>query len=368
MTRKVTVELGPRSYEVQVGPGLLANLGRTASAIRHVQQAVVIADSTVTGLYGRQAMHSLASAGLSAALIDFPAGEANKNLATVGKLCDKLFAVSPAVDRNCLIVALGGGVPGDVAGMVAAVALRGLRWMQCPTTLLADVDASVGGKTGVDHPAGKNLIGAFHQPSAVLIDVRTLKSLPAQELRSGLAECVKHAVIRDAELLDFVEAQAEAILACDESTMTDLVARNVEIKAHVVSADERETGQRAHLNFGHTVGHAIEAFVGYGKVTHGQAVSLGMVAACILAETKGLIDSSLRGRLEAVMGRLGLEVRLPGLDADQVWNIMQHDKKARGGRLRFVLPTGLGRVDTFDDVQEQDVKEAIRALGQPGGR
>lgn len=367
MTRTVKVELGRRSYEVRIGAGQLVSLGRVAEAIGAVMQVVVISDSTVTGLYGRQATRALATAGLNATLIDFPAGEQNKTLATVGSLYTKLFNLSPAVDRNCLIIALGGGVTGDIAGMVAATALRGMRWMQCPTTLLADVDASVGGKTGVDHPAGKNLIGAFHQPSAVLVDVRTLKTLPAEQLQSGLAECVKHAVIRDGDMLQFITDQAEAILACDEKTMVELIARNVEIKAAVVADDERETGRRAHLNFGHTVGHAIEALVGYGRITHGQAVALGMLAACELAENKGLIDGAIGERLAAALGRLGLATSMAPLDADQIWDIMQHDKKARGGKVRFVLPTAMGQVDIFDDVPKDDVIEAITALGRQAG-
>ena len=363
MPGTVPVALGHRSYNVQVGAGLLADLGQTALAVGEVRQAVVISDSTVAELYGRQAIHSLAAAGLRSALLHFPAGEASKTLATVHALFDELFAVTPAVDRRCLIVALGGGVPGDVAGMVAATALRGMRWIQCPTTLLADVDASVGGKTGVDHPAGKNLIGAFHQPSGVLIDVRTLKTLRSDQLRSGLAECVKHAVIRSPELMEFMETNAEAILDCREDAMGDLIARNVAIKAAVVAADERETGERAHLNFGHTVGHGIEASVGYGSITHGQAVALGMLAACTLAERKGLVTTDLRQRLVSVLTRLGLADRREGLDAEQIWRIMQHDKKARAGKVRFVLPTELGKVAMFDDVPEEEVKEAIRSLG-----
>jgi len=358
----VRVDLGPRSYGVLVGAGTIARLGRAADALGNVRQAVIISDSTVTGLYGRQAMHSLAGAGLRATLLDFPAGEQSKNLKTVSKLFDQIFAITPAVDRNSLIVALGGGVPGDVAGMVAATALRGMRWMQCPTTLLADVDASVGGKTGVDHAAGKNLIGAFHQPSGVVVDVRTLKTLPADQLRSGLAECVKHAVIRDAELLDLIEANSQALLACDEGSMSELVARNVAIKAAVVAADERESGERAHLNFGHTVGHGIETSVGYGKITHGQAISLGMIAACRIAEDKGLIDESLRERLAAVLAKLGLAAQWPGLAADDIREIMQHDKKARAGKIRFVLPSELGKVDIYDDITAQQVTEAIASL------
>jgi 3-dehydroquinate synthase len=224
------------------------------------------------------------------------------------------------------------------------------------------VDASVGGKTAVDHPTGKNLIGAFYQPGGVLIDVETLRTLPATELRGGLAECVKHGVIRDAGLLELLESSAEAILACDAETMTDLVARNVGIKAAVVAADEREAGEREHLNFGHTVGHGIEAAGGYGGLSHGEAVSLGMVAECGIASERGLLAAADAARVRHLLERLGLPVRRPGLDADEVWHIMQHDKKARRGRVRVVLPTGLGRVDVYDDVTADEVARAVASL------
>ncbi|MHC4295252.1 MAG: 3-dehydroquinate synthase [Planctomycetota bacterium] len=360
--RTVRVELGERSYDVRVGAGLLDGLGSAVAACGNVGQVVIVSDSTVTDLYGKRAGESLEAAGLRTALIHFPAGEANKNLATMKRIYDRLFAIAPAIDRNCIIVALGGGVPGDVAGFVAATALRGLRFFQCPTTLLADVDASVGGKTGVDHETGKNLIGAFHQPQGVLIDVETLRTLPSRELRSGLAECVKHTVIRDATLLDFIESNAEKLLECQSEPLIELIARNVAIKAAVVAADERESGVRAHLNFGHTVGHAIEAALGYGTISHGQGVALGMIAAARIAEGKSLVDASLRERLERVLERLGLATRVKNLDADAIWRIMQHDKKAAAGRPRFVLPVELGKVDIFDDVSEQEVRDAVEKL------
>jgi len=283
MAKTVTVDLGERSYEVRIGPNMLDELGATVAAMDAVTSVVIVTDNEVGPLYGRQAAASLDASGLCAEVLTFPAGETNKTLATYGRVMDDLFACRPAVGRRTVLVALGGGVVGDLTGFVAATALRGLRWVQCPTTLLADVDASVGGKTAVDHATGKNLIGAFHQPSAVLIDVETLHTLPTPVLADGLAECVKHGVIRDADLLTFIHDRADEIVACQADAMTELVARNVAIKAAVVSADERESGQRAHLNFGHTIGHAIEATVGYDQIPHGQAVSLGMVAACSMA-------------------------------------------------------------------------------------
>jgi len=362
MERKLTVELGERSYEVLIGPGKLAGLGEFACAIDGVEFAVVITDSTVAGLYGNHAVDSLTQAGLRVALIEFPAGEENKTLGSYADVMDALLTLDPPIDRNTLIVALGGGVAGDLAGFVAATALRGLRWLQCPTTLLADVDASVGGKTAVDHRAGKNLIGAFHQPRGVLVDVTTLKTLNAEGLADGLAESVKHAVIRDRQLLEFLEDNVDAILACDADVLTDLIGRNVAIKAAVVSADETEAGERAHLNLGHTIGHAIEIADGYGEVSHGQAVALGMVAACHLAAARGLIELDLCRRIEDILRRLGLPTRRAGMDAGQLWQIMQHDKKARSGQVRMILPVELGAVAAFDDVTPEQLAAALAKL------
>jgi len=364
MERVIKVELGPRSYTVRIGPGALDSLGPIAAELPRAGTAAVIADSNVAALYGATATKSLAAAGVQATLIAFPAGEEHKTLPTFGRVMDSLFAIVPPIDRDCIVVALGGGVTGDLAGFVAATALRGLRWLQCPTTLLADVDASVGGKTAIDHPSGKNLIGAFHQPAAVLIDTAALKTLPREELRSGLAECVKHGMIADATLLDFIEANAAKMLAADEEVTTELVARNVAIKAGIVSADEREASLRAQLNFGHTVGHAIETFLGFGRISHGQAVALGMTSACTIAVDRKLIDRSVADRLERLLALLGLPARRPGLDAERIWGIMQHDKKARGGHVRVILPLNLGRVSAFDQVDQCEVRKAVEKLAQ----
>jgi len=363
MEQTVRVELGRRSYDVRIGAGLLGQLGSAVADVGEVRSAVVVTETTVGPLYAGRAVESLKSAGLSASAIEFPAGEVNKTLSTFSRVIDALFAVSPPIDRSTVLVALGGGVPGDLGGFVAATALRGLRLFQCPTSLLADVDASVGGKTAVDHEVGKNLIGAFHQPVGVLIDVATLRTLPPRELAGGLAECVKHAVIRDAGLLEFIEDQADALLAVAADVTTELIARNVAIKAGVVAADERESGERTHLNFGHTIGHAIEARGGYGEVSHGEAVSLGMVAACRLAVGRGLLEDEAAARVEELLGRLALPVRRPGLDADEIWRIMQHDKKALGGQVRMVLPVMLGAVAIFDDITPHAVRDAVAYLG-----
>jgi 3-dehydroquinate synthase len=363
MERTVRVELGPRSYDVRVASGLVDALGGAVASLGSVSSAVVISDTNVAPLYAERAVNSLTKENVPAHLLTFPAGEPHKTLQTYGGLLDGVLGLQPPIDRDCVIVALGGGVVGDVAGFVAATALRGLRVVQCPTSLLAGVDSSVGGKTGVDHPTGKNLIGAFHQPSAVLVDATTLRSLPAAELGNGLAECVKHGVIRDPELLDFLESKADAILSVGEEETVELIARNVAIKATVVAADEREAGVRAHLNFGHTVGHAIEVLVGYDRMPHGKAVALGMVAANRMAIRRGLLRAEDAQRIRALLERLGLPVQQGGLDAEKVREVMQHDKKTRGGRLRMVLPTGLGSVEVFDDVTTEEVRDAVEALG-----
>ena len=363
MERTIRTHLGDRSYDVVIAPGAIRQAGAMIARLPRARAGVVISDSNVAELFGRQLTDSLTSAGLSATLLEFPAGEQNKTLSTYGQLFDRLLAWQPPIDRDCIIVALGGGVVGDLAGFVAATALRGLRWLGCPTTLLADVDASVGGKTAIDHRAGKNLIGAFYQPIGVLIDVDTLKVLPIEYLRDGLAECVKHGVIRDEALLGFIENHAEAILACEADDMCELIARNVEIKAAVVSADEFESGQRADLNFGHTVGHAIEIIGGYGVIPHGQAVSLGMTAEFNIAVARGLVDQSAADRVRLLLDRLGLPTTHSGLDAAEIWRIMQHDKKVRGGKVRIVLPRTLGEVDVYDDLTVDEVRRALEALG-----
>lgn len=367
--RKVRIDLGERSYDVNIASGLLAKTGESLANLAGVKQAVVVSDTNVAPFHAQAVLDSLATVGVAARLLTFPAGEPNKTLPTVSTVLDGLLSHSPPIDRNTVIVALGGGVVGDLAGFVAAVALRGLRFIQLPTTILAAVDSSVGGKTGVDHAAGKNLIGAFHQPAGVLCDVETLRTLPKRELCNGLAECVKHAVIRDAGLLDFLEASAAALLAGEDGAlafpadaMIALIARNVEIKARVVSEDEREAGVRAHLNFGHTIGHAIETFVGYETIRHGEAVGLGMVAENALAVSRGLLAADVAGRVKNALEALGLPTRQANLNAVEVWRIMQHDKKARAGKVRLVLPKTLGDVDLYDDITENDVREALEIL------
>ncbi|MCK5113634.1 MAG: 3-dehydroquinate synthase [Phycisphaerae bacterium] len=369
MEQKIHVALGERSYDVRIAPGLIDQIGSSVAELTGAKQVVVITDSNVAPLYAARVTESLAAAGVVSRVLEFPAGEPSKNFATVSDLLDELLGSGEPIDRGTVIVPLGGGVAGDMGGFVAGVALRGLRFLQCPTSLLAVVDSSVGGKTGVDHAAGKNLIGVFHQPVGVLSDIESLRTLSIEELRNGLGECVKHAVIRDATLLDFIETNAETLqrvdgekLAFDSDVMCELLAKNVAIKAQVVRTDERESGVRAHLNYGHTIGHAIETFVGYANIRHGEAVSLGMVTANHIAVARELFAPAVADRIANLLQSLNLPTTCGSLDAVKIWDIMKHDKKARGGQVRMVLPTGLGEVDIYDDITEQEVGEAVESI------
>ncbi|HWZ29007.1 MAG TPA: 3-dehydroquinate synthase [Gemmatimonadales bacterium] len=323
------------AYDVMVGRGLLADLPTLLSRHAPAHRYVVITDDQIERTYARRAANDL-----SAPLLSFQAGEARKTRETWADLTDRLLAHH--VGRDAVIVAVGGGVVGDLAGFVAATFLRGIPIVQVPTTLLAMIDASIGGKTGVNTPAGKNLVGAFHQPRLVLADLNTLDSLPAPQLAAGIAEAVKHGVIADAEYFAFLEREGAAVADRKDPALERLVARSVEIKAGIVSADEREAGVRAALNFGHTVGHAVEAASGYALL-HGEAVAIGMAYEARLAETLGIAEAGTAARLSALLTAYRLPVaRPPAASVDQLLSRMRNDKKARSGDLRFALPQTIG--------------------------
>ncbi len=348
-------------------------MGREAKAASRSPSAFLLTDADVAAHYLGPAMESLREAGLSAEAEAVPAGEASKTLDQAARLYDRMLKAG--LDRGSVVVGLGGGVVTDLAGFVAATYMRGVAWVAVPTSLLGQVDASLGGKTGVDHPACKNLIGAFHQPAAVLVDVATLATLPDADLRTGLAEVVKHAMIRDAALMRRLEADAEAVLDRDPAVLEDIVAQNVRIKAEVISADEREAGERRILNYGHTVGHALESLaletgapLGGAPVTHGRAVALGMGAEARIAERRGLLSAEAADRQRDLLARFGLPVVLDGpLDVDRCLAIMRHDKKCEAGRLRFVLPEAVGSVRQADDVGEAEIREALSHLARGRG-
>jgi 3-dehydroquinate synthase len=346
-------------YDVRIAPGLLTELGPMTRELAPHDRAALIIDDKITDTHGKDGEASLRAAGYDPVVATMHAGEDHKNLATVEKLYHRLL--DERLERKSPVVTLGGGIVGDTGGFVAASYLRGVPFVQCPTTLLAMVDASVGGKVGVNMPQGKNLIGAFHQPVLVLIDTDTLETLDRRDFVCGLAECVKHGVIRDPELFAWIDANAGAILDLDPDTLVDLVGRNVRIKAAVVMEDEKEAGVRAHLNFGHTFAHAIEAGTAYGKYLHGEAVSLGMVAAARLAADTGRCD--IVDQLVALLDKLGLPTATADLPAtDKLMSMMRSDKKVADGKVRLVLPDRLGAVSIVNDTPDAAVTAAWDAI------
>lgn len=350
------VPLPHDGYEIHIGTGILDTLGQGLCAVLPPCRAAILTDDTVATHYAARADASLREAGFDPGLVVFPHGEASKSLATIQTLYDGMFDLG--LDRTACVVALGGGVCGDMAGFAAATFLRGIPFVQVPTTLLAMVDSSSGGKTGVNHTRGKNLIGAFHQPRRVWIDPLTLRTLPAREFRGGLAEVVKHGVIADEAYVSLVETQAEAILALEPTCLCEVIAGSCRIKGAIVSADEREAGVRAHLNFGHTFAHAYESLSAY-SIPHGEAVAMGMVAACHLAETLNLAAPDVRLRLCGLLKTLGLPVQAPVFPPDALLASMYGDKKTERGCLRFVLPTRIGAVAI---VPVEETGAVLRAL------
>lgn len=360
MHESIHVNLGPRSYDIALTSDDPGGLGPFAAERTRGRLAFVVTDERVA-LHAHAAARSLESAGFRTATAVLPPGENQKTLAVAASLYDRL--VDLHADRHTLVVAVGGGVMGDLAGFVAATFNRGLPLLMVPTTLLAMVDSSVGGKVGVNHPKAKNLIGAFHQPVGVWIDSASLGTLPEREYRSGLAEVVKYGVILDGELFAFLEEHADAILQRDATAVRHVVGRCCRLKADVVERDEREeTGLRAVLNYGHTFAHAFESAAGYGSWLHGEAVAAGMVCASKLAERRGLIPAELTQRQVALLRQFGLPVAPESWDVETLINTMRSDKKAVAGRLRFILPRRLGEVALFDDVPDADVRDILMAL------
>jgi 3-dehydroquinate synthase len=355
----VQVNLAPAPYAVTVEPGLLARAGELLASVTQSKRAAVLTDSNVASLHAETLLASLRRAGVDPVLAVIPAGEQHKSLQTLLPVYDQFLGAK--VERSTPVLALGGGVLGDMAGLVAATLLRGVPFVQIPTTLLAMVDASVGGKVGVDTPHGKNLIGAFHQPVAVLADPSLLSTLPRVEIQGGLAECIKHDIIRDAAGFAELERNIPRALAGDLAYLTELVAHNVAIKARVVELDPFERAERAHLNLGHTFGHAIESISNYA-IPHGQAVSLGTAAASYAANKLDLLSDSDRARIVAVLNKAGLPTAGLTLDTQAVVDAMAFDKKVKSGKIRFVLPKGIGAAVIRDDVPLNLVRAAVESL------
>lgn len=360
----VDLKLPHHAYAIHIEQGLLRRLGELTRQVARHDRAALVADRAVARTYARQGEQTLAQAGYKVVGKAIDSGEEHKTLDAVRSLYDLLLDAH--MERKSPIIAMGGGVVGDTVGFVAATYLRGVPFIQCPTTLLAMVDASVGGKVGVNVPQGKNLIGAFHQPVLVAIDTDTLATLPRRELRCGLAECVKHGIIRDESLFVWIEDHLDDILGLKPAALVELVYRNVKIKADVVMADEKETGERAHLNFGHTFAHAIEATQDHttqGAHHHGEAVALGMVAATRLAVDAGRCSADVLARLIKLLDRIGLPTRAAGLPpADELMGVMMHDKKVADGRIRLILPDRMGAVSIVNDTPATAIAQAWRSL------
>ena len=353
------VELGSRAYSIFIGSGFITRPEMLVPFIRG-GRAAVVTNATVAPLYLERLAAGLAASGLDVVRIVLPDGEVYKNWETLNSVYDRLLEAR--CDRQTTLIALGGGVIGDIAGFAAATYQRGVPFVQVPTTLLAQVDSSVGGKTAINHPGGKNMIGAFHQPLAVLADVDTLATLPARELRAGLAEVIKHGLIGDLGFFEWIEANIGQLLARDSEALVHAVRRSCEIKAKIVALDERETGQRALLNLGHTFGHAIEIAKGYGAWLHGEAVATGIVMAADLSRRLGYLSDDDVRRVIALLERTGLPVTVSGMTAPRFIELMSVDKKTAAGRTRFVLLERLGSAVINGDVP-QDALHATLGNG-----
>ena len=365
----VHVDLGPRSYDIVLvnnEMSLLASLiqnwcGTRAYLSNTPAKAIIITDRNVNDAYANPVKQSLANAGWNCTLVELEPGETSKRIEVASHLYDQL--VEMKADRQTVVVAVGGGVVGDTAGFVAATYARGIPFVQVPTSLLAHVDSSVGGKVGINHPQGKNLIGAFYQPLGVFIDTATLQTLPLRDYRSGLAEVIKYGMILDEEFFGFLENHIDDLDNRNPEVMRQVIARCCRLKADVVEQDEQErTGLRAVLNYGHTFAHAFEALCGYGELLHGEAVSIGMVYAGRLAERRGLIETTVTERQIKLLDAVGLPVRLPAsanLKTAEILDRMKLDKKTVGGKLRFILPTCIGHVELLSDVPEEEVRAVL---------
>jgi len=337
---RVTVPTGERAYDIVIGSGLLAEPA-TWAGLPRAAQAVIVTNTTVGPLYAHALERALAPHYARITVVALPDGEAHKDWPTLNLIFDHLLA--HGCDRKTVLFALGGGVVGDMTGFAAACYMRGVPFVQVPTTLLAQVDSSVGGKTAINHPLGKNMIGAFYQPVRVVCDLATLQTLPDRELGAGLAEVIKYGPIADAAFLDWIEANIDALRAREPVALAHAVQRSCEIKAWVVGQDERESGLRAILNFGHTFGHAIEAGLGYGEWLHGEAVGCGMVMASELSARLGLVPAAFVERIARLVERAGLPLRGPALGSERYLELMRVDKKAEGGEIRFVVIEAVGR-------------------------
>src|SRR2546426_7942831 len=356
----VDVNLGSRSYRIVVASGALQSVGERLRELRLGSRAALVSDGAVMRLYRKTVTASLEDAGFSVAAIEVPEGEGAKTLAVAEHCWNELLAAG--LDRTSTVLALGGGAVGDVAGFAAATYMRGVNFVQLPTTVLAQVDASIGGKTAIDHPLGKNMIGAFHQPRLVVVDPAVARTLPEREFRSGLAEIVKHGIVLDADYFAELERDLALLAARDLGVLERIIGGSCRLKAAVVERDEREAELRHVLNYGHTIGHPLEAATGYTRYAHGEAVSLGIVAEARLARRLGIADDETTTRQERMLETLGLPIRGGALDVEPVVGAIARDKKAKDGRVPFVLAPRIGAFRLVYDVPVADVRAVIASL------
>ena len=358
MIQTLTVQLAERSYPIHIGVGVLTHADLL---IPHLKQkkVVIVSNTTVAPLYLDRLRSTLEKAGISVLPVILPDGERYKTWETLNLIFDSLLGAH--CERSTTLIALGGGVIGDMGGFAAACYQRGMPFIQVPTTLLSLVDSSVGGKTAINHPLGKNMIGAFYQPKLVLADIATLDTLPDRELRAGLAEVIKYGLIRDPEFFVWLEGNMENLLAREREALAYAIYRSCENKAEVVAADERESGERALLNLGHTFGHAIETGLGYGEWLHGEAIAAGTLIAAELSKRLGWIDEAAVARIESLFLRAGLPVYGASLGAPRYLELMRHDKKVQDGKLRLVLLEDIGKAVIFDGADEETIRAAIEA-------
>ena len=357
--RKVRVALGEESYDILIGYGLEKELQAFVQGAGFSKQAMLVTDSNVGPLYGEKVRAILEAGGLHVTVVTIPAGESSKCRAVAEKLYTR--AIELGLDRKSPIFALGGGVVGDLAGFIAATYMRGVPFVQLPTSLLAQVDSSVGGKVAVNHALGKNLIGAFYQPKGVFMDLSMMESLPKREIATGLGEIIKYGIIYDADFFSYLEQHADAVLALEREAAVHMIARSCEIKAAVVSEDEKEIGLRRILNFGHTMAHAIEKETGYLRYNHGEAVAIGMIGAADISARLGMVSADDVARVEALVERMQLPTQAEGCTVDAMYRDIFHDKKTINGKVNWVLMQGIGKVTCRNDVPEDIVREAMAA-------
>lgn len=353
------VELGENSYDI-LFRSYFNDLAESVRAVTNTDKILIVTDSNVAKLYGDEVAAKLSEGGFDVSTHIFEAGEENKGMDAILGICRA--CIENGLDRKSMIAALGGGVTGDMAGFAAAIYMRGIDFVQIPTTLLSQSDSSVGGKTGVDFAQSKNILGAFHQPKLVYMNVNTLKTLPEREFVSGMGEVIKHGIIRNSAFFDYIEKNSEKIKMLDTEVLLGMARENCAVKADVVSNDEKENGLRAILNFGHTIGHAVESAFDF-KLTHGACVGLGMCAASRIAVKRGIFGADKLERIEKVLLSYGFDIKADIRSNDEVYDYMQHDKKKSAGRLKFILPTDIGIVVQVTDVSKDEIYDALDYIG-----